>query len=316
MQFEVETLDDALLRLYPELLSRASNVAASRGANTEILGTLIEIERVRARLSRSETRGRPFSSLGELLWYLTGDNRLDFIEPYIPDYRDESEDGISVYGGYGRRLFQQRTHDQIRNVIALLRARPTSRRAVIQIFNAEDIAEKHGEVPCTTTLQFFVRGERLELIATMRSNDAYIGFPHDVYCFTMLQEIIARTLGREVGRYRHFAGSMHLYDKHRALAQGLVDEGYQARIEMPPMPMGDPWPSIYSVLEAEARIRAGEKFDANALDVDPYWSDLIRMLQIFFCEDERCVKALRDGMSFQRYKPYILARLDRLRGRK
>ena len=54
-----------------------------------------------------------FSSLGELLWYLTGDNRLDFMEPYIPRYRDESEDGVTVYGGYGPRLFRQRGHDQI-----------------------------------------------------------------------------------------------------------------------------------------------------------------------------------------------------------
>jgi hypothetical protein len=70
---------------YPELLSRENSVAASRGDNTEILGVLIEIERARARLSRSETRGRFFSSLGELLWYLTGKNRVDFIEPYTGD---------------------------------------------------------------------------------------------------------------------------------------------------------------------------------------------------------------------------------------
>jgi thymidylate synthase len=204
MRFEAETLDDALLALYPELLSRQSNVTASRGDNTEILGVLIQIDRARARLSRSETRGKLFSSLGELLWYLTGDNRLDFIEPYVSRYREESEDGgISVYGGYGPRLLRQRGHDQIRNVIALLRERSTSRRAVVQIFNAEDIAGKHKDIPCTTTLQFFVRNECVHLIATMRSNDAYIGLPHDVFCFTMLQEIVARTLDCEIGSKRY-----------------------------------------------------------------------------------------------------------------
>jgi thymidylate synthase len=84
-------------------------------------------------------------------------------------------------------------------VIELLGNRPTSRRAVIQIFNAEDIAAIHREIPCTTTLQFFVRNERLDMVTTMRSNDAYLGLPHDVFCFTMLQEIIARSLGREIG---------------------------------------------------------------------------------------------------------------------
>jgi thymidylate synthase len=37
------------------------------------------------------------------------------------------------------------------------------------------------------------------MVTTMRSNDAYLGLPHDVFCFTMLQEIIARSLGREIG---------------------------------------------------------------------------------------------------------------------
>jgi len=313
MRFAVETLDDALLQLYRELLSRASNVAATRGDNTEILGVLIEIEKPRARLSRSETRGRMFSSLGELLWYLTRDNRLDFVEPYIPRYREESEDGVTVYGGYGPRLFRQRGHDQVRNVISLLRQRPTTRRAVIQVFDAEDIAADHKEIPCTASLQFLVRQERLHLIVTMRSNDAYIGLPHDVFCFTMLQEIVARTINCEIGSYRHFVGSMHLYDRNRDHAASLVEEGFQSRIEMPPMPVGDPWSSINTLLTTEPRIRAGEKFDANDLGLDPYWSDQVRLLQIFHSEDAHDIETWRGKMSFQRYGLYISSRIERAR---
>lgn len=39
----------------------------------------------------------------------------------------------------------------------------------------------------------------------MRSNDAYLGFPHDVFFFTMIQELVARSLGIRVGDYHHFA---------------------------------------------------------------------------------------------------------------
>ena len=229
MFISAETLDDALLKLYPALLARsheAMTIKASRGETAEVIGALIEIRNPRARLSRSETRGKLYSSLGELLWYLSKDNRLDFIAPYVPRYSDESEDGVTIYGGYGPRLFGPNGEGQVKRVIGLLTERPTSRRAVIQIFDKEDIANNHKEVPCTTTLQCFVRDEKLDMVVTMRSNDAYFGLPHDVFCFTMLQEIIARSLCRDVGCYRHFAGSMHIYKERWDDAQHFVDEGY------------------------------------------------------------------------------------------
>ena len=82
-----------------------------------------------------------FSALGEFLWYLIKDNQLDFILPYISAYADDSDDGLTVHGGYGPRIFDQRGHDQLENVIRQLAESPTSRRAVIQIFNAEDNAK-------------------------------------------------------------------------------------------------------------------------------------------------------------------------------
>jgi thymidylate synthase len=310
-----DTLDDVLLDLYPALLARSKEtVVATRGEAAEIIGALIEIKQPRARLSRSETRGKLFSSLGELVWYLSRGNRLDFIEKYVSHYKEESEDGAEVYGGYGPRLFGQRGNDQVRNVIELLRGRPTSRRAVIQIFNAEDIAAIHKEIPCTTTLQFFVRNDRLDMVTTMRSNDAYLGLPHDVFCFTMLQEIIARSLGRDIGTYRHFAGSLHLYRDRWGDAQHFIDEAYQQRIAMPDMPEGDPWPAIDSVLKSEERIRNGEHFDAGSLGLAEYWSDLIRIIQIYFASgNTEKIEELAGTISYRRYRPYIIGRLQSVR---
>jgi thymidylate synthase len=196
------------------------------------------------------------------------------------------------------------------NIISLLTTRPTSRRAVIQIFDKTDIAAHHKEVPCTTTLQFFVRDERLDMVVAMRSNDAYFGLPHDVFCFTMLQEIIARSLGRDVGVYRHFAGSLHIYKERWDDAQHFVDEKYQQRIAMPAMPLEDPWPSISTVLDAERRIRGGEQIEASSLGLSDYWCDLIRIIQIFFAKsDQARISALAGQICFKRYRPYILGRL-------
>ncbi len=307
-----ETLDDVLLELYPKLLASLPLITATRGEFAEAIGALIQIQRPRARLSRSETRGRLFSSLGELLWYLSGDNQLAFIERYVSDYRRESVDGVTVYGGYCPRLFHQRSHDQIQNVIDLLDKRPTSRRAVIQIFNAEDIGSEHREIPCSTTMQFLLRDHRLDMIVTMRSNDAYLGLPHDVFCFTMLQEIVACSLNRDIGVYHHFVGSLHLYEKHFHEAQSLIEEGYQSRIEMPMMPTGDPWPALKSVLKAERSIRNGEQIVLEGLGLEPYWNDLIRIIQAFFCTDNGVIERISNDMSFARYRPYILGRVRRI----
>ena len=125
------TLDDAMAELYPALLASPNDVTATRGDTRELIGVLVEITHPRARISRTETRGKTFSCLGELLVVLTRDNGLDFIRYYIHRYADDSEDGATIYGGYSPRLFNHRGVNQIEIIIDLLRRRPNSRRAVI-----------------------------------------------------------------------------------------------------------------------------------------------------------------------------------------
>lgn len=319
MHVVADTLDDLLREVYPRLLSSENQNKASRGSTREVMGALLELRKPRARLSRTETRGKPFSCLGELLWYLSRDNKLDFISHYIKEYEKESEDGETVLGGYGPRLFGQRGHDQVRNVVDQLRARRSSRRAVIQILNAEDVARRPKEIPCTCTLQFMIRNDRLHMISTLRSNDAYLGLPHDVFCFTMLQEIVARDLGVELGIYQQFVGSLHLYDRDIEGANQFMGEDLQSTVEMPEMPKGNPWPSIQRVLSAEHNIRNNLPLGEDAMTIDPYWCDLIRLLQIFFSTgDADRINEIKAQMSFPRYGPYIEQRksMQRLSERK
>jgi thymidylate synthase len=117
----------------------------------------------------------------------------------------------------------------VADLISLLQKRPASRRAALQIYDARDLAQEHKDVPCTCTLQFFVRDGRLEMATYMRSNDAYLGLPHDVFAFTMLQELVARSLGVEVGVYRHMVGSLHLYEVDRANSNPRCLQSAQGR---------------------------------------------------------------------------------------
>jgi len=303
------TLDDVMRSVIEEIQAHGDRIHPTKGEAIELTGVLIEVVDPRARLSRTETRGKPYSCLGELCWYLSGTNYLEFISYYIPPYKQYA-DGDKIFGGYGPRLLDFKGLNQLANVTGLLRKKPQTRQAVIQLFDAQDIVEEHKDIPCTCTLQFMVRHNKLHIFTNMRSNDAWLGLPHDVFCFTMLQEIVARSLAVEPGTYKHAVGSLHLYVKSLENARRFLDEGWQStQSPMPPMPYGDPWPSIALLLRAESSIRTTGTLDDRILnDVDRYWADLIRLLQVFRFNRDRDaerIKALRGKMSSNVYFPFI-----------
>jgi len=309
MEIVGDSLDDLLVDLYPALLSKPVKNYGRRGETSEIVGVALKLQKPRARISRSENRGKLFSALGELLWHLSGSDNLDFIKKYLPVYSQEATAGV-IRGAYGPRLLRMRGKiNQIQNVCKLLNTNPGSRRAVIQLFNAEDIVSDYKEIPCTTTLQFLVRENRLHLSVTLRSNDAYLGLPHDIFCFTMLQEMMACRLNVDLGCYYQYVGSMHIYECHQSRARAYLAEGHQRVIEMPPMPAGDPFALVPCLLEAEKRLRYGQKVSASDMISIGYWSDIIRLLQVYWrSDDSDFLNELKRGFCDPIYLPYLEAR--------
>ena len=246
------------------------------------------------------------------MWYLSGKNDLDYISYYLPRYKFFSDDHKTIFGGYGPRLLNMHgKYDQIENVVNLLKKDKSTRHAVIQLFDADDIIESHKDIPCTCTLQFLIRNSKLMMFTNMRSNDAFLGLPHDIFVFTMLQEIIARRLDIEPGVYNHFIGSLHLYKINMEKAMQYIDEGWQSNIPMPSMPNEDPVPSIKKVLEIEEYIRCNKNPDIkfDELFLDEYWKDIIRLLLIFklYKNDKNIVSIndISEKMNSTIYKTYI-----------
>jgi thymidylate synthase len=304
-----ESVDDVMRLVLEAILKEGELVEPSKGKCFEIRGVAIELTNPRARLSRTETRGKPFSCLGELCWYLAGSNAVDFISYYIGRYREFSENGI-IFGGYGPRLVNRQGVNQLRRVAQILSKNSASRRAVVQLFDAEDLDEQHEDIPCTCTLQFMVRDAHLHAFTYMRSNDAYLGLPHDIFAFTMFQEMLARELEVEVGSYNHMVGSMHLYETDKAEAEQFLGEGWQSTEKpMPSMPLGNPWPAVKVLLAAEKGLRESGRYSVSDTGtLDPYWADLIRMLEVHrYVKDSNCAEMVRvlGNMSSQTYEPYI-----------
>lgn len=308
MFIAADSLDDLLQRVTTKVLKKGHPAGGTQGPNTELFGVLMQLNKPRARLSRTEKRRTLFSCLGEFLWYMSKTNELRFISYYAPKYERESDDNETVRTGYGPRLFRNEGQDQIDNVIATLRQKPDSRRAVAQIFQADDGLAEQKRAPCTCTLQFAIRANKLQMMTFMRSNDIYLGLPHDVFAFTMLQEVVARALGVGLGKYRHAVGSLHLYDRNVNDARKMLKEGWQESIPMPPMPTGDPWPSLQKLLYVEAQLRAGQPTDIDSLGLDPYWRDLAHLLHIYrLFQDNRNseIEQARKLLATRIYDPYV-----------
>ena len=302
------TLDDLMNVVIEEILSHGIEIAPTEGPAIEISGVLLQLTNPRARLSRTETRGKPYSCLGELCWYLAKSDDLGFIEYYLPRY-EKRADGRKLPGAYGPRLFESDGTKQVDEIVDTLKKKRCSRQAVIQLFDAHDLVTRQKDVPCTCTLQFMIRSDQLILIVYMRSNDAFLGLPHDIFCFTMLQEIVAHALEVEVGVYKHALGSLHLYQSDVESAKEFLTEGFQStKPIMPAMPLGDPWPNVAALLAAEDDLRNNRAYDSGSVELPPTGATLSACFKFFAAKKNRdvaAIKALRREMSSDTYLPFI-----------
>lgn len=278
---ESDNIDDLLVGVYKEVFKSGIYVSgSSRGNSKELVATTLKLTNPRSRVSSSDNRGKFISSLGELCWYLNGNNSLDFIQYYIPAYGKET-DNHEIYGAYGRRLIREDGRNQIDNIVDLLSRKPSTRRAVIPIIEVEDIFDQHIGIPCTCYLQFILRQKRLALIVNMRSNDILKGLPHDIFCFTMIQEIVANRLNCELGDYIHFVGSLHMYISDEEKIKQYIDEGYQKRMSMSTMPHSSISEDIKLFLDMEQKIRTTTAEIEDITTKVDYWKDLCLSLLFY-----------------------------------
>lgn len=333
LHLKKNNIDDLMRGTFLKLLAKKGvfEVSSTKGRSLEVFGATLELTNPRCRLSRSLGRARVFSALGELLWYLSGSNSIEQIRYYIPRYDEFSDDGKTAHGAYGPRIFKPNFQgaqsmlvgSQWDNALKRLKdpEKHGTRNAVIQVFSSEDIEVQTKDRPCTCSIQFVIRNGSLLMQVHMRSNDAFLGLPHDLFAFTLLQEIAAREVGVGLGSYLHSVGSLHLYADsekldHRKDAQAYIDEALYTPTPMPAMPSGNPWPSIEAVLLAEQEIRADNLNVHIDQKLDPYWHDIVLLLKVYGCskhmpekESEREIRKLLKDVHSPVFELYIRDRL-------
>lgn len=202
---------------------------------------------------------------GLLAWSVVGSNDVAALAYYHPAATRFSDDGAHLSGAFGHRLFCHQAGSQVDVLVDRLKSDPASRRAIATILDPSDNFRSSREFPCASTFQLFIRDGKLDCIVNMRAQQALFVLPYDVFIFTGLQVLIAAELGVEVGRYRHFAGTFHIYANERELAEEVVASQIQARSLNPPTRRLNQ--QIAELEKWEERLRLmGRNSDANGLE--------------------------------------------------
>ena len=155
--------------------------------------------------------GRNFSlvhAIHESFLIFCDDNHVKIAGYFNKNIAQFSDDGKTLHGSYGHRIATK-----MQGVLDKLKEDHDTRQALLTIHRVDDSIVKTKDPPCTITLQFTIRDEKLNMHVYMRSNDIVWGTPYDVFVFTTIQKVFANTLGIPVGKYYHTVTSLHMYER-------------------------------------------------------------------------------------------------------
>lgn len=204
-----DNIDDIYREICHRLLEKSTPIAGTHELNN-LSFTLTNIDNNIVNI-RNISKSYLF---GELLWYMTAREDIEFIQKFSGFWGRISDDGVTSNSAYGHILFKRHGFNQVEKIIELLKTDKNSRRAVLNLnVPNPNVIETKDEI-CTIALQMYIRDNKLHCTGIMRSNDIYLGTPYDVAFFTELQKYIAHRVGVEYGTYTHFVVSIHVYDRN------------------------------------------------------------------------------------------------------
>lgn len=202
--------------------SRAGDVLVAPGPVTTVY------QHPRERVVTAPARdANPFFHLMEALWMLAGRDDATFLDRYVKDFSARfAEPGGRQHGAYGarwRRHFWSADNDKTRLdqldwAVRKLRADPTSRQVVIEMWDprADTTDLPLRDRPCNTHINLRVWDQStqpvLNMMVTCRSNDIILGaYGANAVHMSILQEYLAARIGVPVGTYEQVSFNFHAY---------------------------------------------------------------------------------------------------------
>ena len=166
-------------------------------------------------LKEPDRKENPFLHFFEGLWVLSGRNDLSLPTFFVPRFAEYSDNDVTLNAAYGFRM-RRTWEDQLEAVVEILREDPSSRQAVIQLWDPYDLTHPTKDKACNMSMVFKIRngilGKFVDMVVYNRSNDIIWGlYGSNVVTFSMLLEYVSGMIGLPNGCYTHVSNSYHVY---------------------------------------------------------------------------------------------------------
>ena len=164
------------------------------------------------------------SIIYELLWFLSGDTNVKYLNDHgvsiWDEWADEHGDLGPIYGRQWRSwpAADGGAVDQIANVIEAIRRNPDSRRLIVTAWNPAEV-DHMALPPCHCLFQFYVADRKLSCQLYQRSADVFLGVPFNIASYALLTLMVAQVTDLTPGEFIHSFGDVHLYLNHREQAR-------------------------------------------------------------------------------------------------
>lgn len=159
------------------------------------------------------------SIIHELLWFLTGDTNIRYLQEngvrIWNEWADENGNLGHIYGYQWRNwpTPDGKHVDQIANVVNEIRNNPQSRRLIVNAWNVGEL-DKMNLPPCHILFQFYVNNGKLSCQLYQRSADIFLGVPFNIASYALLTMMMAQVTGLKPGDFIHTFGDAHIYNNH------------------------------------------------------------------------------------------------------
>ena len=249
------------MQTYLDLLRRILDEGVERGDRTgtgtlSVFGHQMRFDLSRGFPAVTTKRLHWPSIIHELLWFLSGDTNVGYLQEnkvrIWNEWADENGDLGPVYGKQWRKWESKdgRVIDQISEAIDLIKTNPSSRRILVSAWNVGEL-EDMALMPCHAFFQFYVADGKLSCQLYQRSADVFLGVPFNIASYALLTHMMAQVCELDVGDFVHTIGDAHLYLNHLEQAK--------EQITREPLPL----PTV--------------KLDSSIMDIDAFTAEDIEV---------------------------------------